>query len=89
MHVEVEVGASLHNLKPFGIGLHHAVFDAVVHHFSQNAHYQPASTVQVAIFGCQIDKGLLEALDDGGIPTTIKQKPNSNPQIPPDVPWSM
>ena len=66
MHVEVEVFAGLHNLEAFGIGLHHAVFDAVVDHLDEVTAADRAC-VQVAIFGGQIDECWFEALDDGRV----------------------
>src|SRR5262245_5799485 len=62
MQVEVELALRPHDLEALGVGLHHAVFDAVMHHLNEMA-AADRSAVYIAILRRQGEKRRLEALD--------------------------
>ena len=86
---EVElVVARVQDLEALGVGLHHAVLDAVVDHLHVVAGAR-AADVEVAALRREGREDRLERRRPRSrSPPTIRQKPTCRPQIPPDVPAS-
>ena len=78
----------MHQLEAFGIGLHQAVLDAVVHHLHVVAGARTADT-QVAVLRRERQEDRLEALADVGFARRPSgSSPPVSPQMPPLVPAS-